>query len=196
MLGLDVRSLDRVLQGPGVVVKVTRQLTSGALGNARRSVEQISRSVDDRRRLQDALAAPQRPGDLGRLDRDECLALLSSRSVGRLAYVARAGVPDIVPVNYVVAGDQILIRTGSGPKLQAAERAETVAFEIDDVDEDTHSGWSVVVTGQLTVVPAHQVLAADSPVPWATGPRRHVMRLQLGRVTGRRLRGSSPDDGG
>jgi hypothetical protein len=191
---IDLRAIDRAVHGPAAVARATRQLTHGALDNARRSFEEITRSVQDRRYLQDVLSEPREPGDLGVLDREECLRLLSTRSVGRLAYVARAGVPDIVPVNYVVTGGQLLIRSGSGPKLQAAERTDTVAFEVDDVDERTRSGWSVVVTGRLSVVPLTESSAGALPEPWATGPRRHLMRLQLGRVSGRRLIGGTPRD--
>lgn len=191
---LGVRAIDRALHGPTAVIRATRQLTHGALDNARRSFEDITRSVDDRHKLQAALAGPQQAGDLGSLDRDECLRLLSTRSVGRLAYIARAGVPDIVPVNYALAEGQLLIRTGSGPKLRAAERTDTVAFEVDDVDEDLHGGWSVVVRGRLSVVRPGELGVSASPTPWATGPRRHLMRLEPARVTGRRLVGRWPDE--
>lgn len=194
MRALDLHALDRALHGPTAVLRATKHLTHGALDNARRSVEEITRSVDDRRRLQDGLSGPYGPGDLGTLDRDECLRLLSEGSVGRLAYIARAGVPDIVPVNYTMTDDRLLIRSGSGPKLQAAERNDIVAFEVDEVDEATRSGWSVVVTGRLNVVPANESVAGALPQPWATGPRRHLMCLQLGRVSGRRLVGGTAGD--
>ena len=194
MKALDLRGLDRALHGPTAVLRATRNMTHGALDNARRSFEEITRSVEDRRRLQDGMAEPHEAGDLGILGRDECLRLLSVGSVGRLAYIARAGIPDIVPVNYVFADDQLLIRSGSGPKLQAAERNDTVAFEVDDVDEGTRSGWSVVVTGRLSVVRATEPVSGSLPQPWATGPRRHLMRLQLGRVSGRRLVGGTAGD--
>lgn len=190
---IELRAIDRALHGPTAVVRATRHLTRGALDNARRSYEDITRSVDDRRRLQVALAEPQRPGDLGSLDRDECLRLVGTRSVGRLAYVARAGTPDIVPVNYALAQQQLFILSGTGPKLQAAQRNDLVAFEVDEVDEESRSGWSVVVTGRLSVVAPSESLPGVLPQPWATGPRRHLMRLQLGRVTGRRLVGSTSE---
>ena len=185
----DLRVLDRALHRPTAVLRATKQLTHGALDNARRSFEEISRSVDDRRHLQKDLLQPQGPGDLGSLTRADCLELLGTQVIGRLAYVARAGVPDIVPVNYVLSDGQILIRSGSGPKLQAAERKDTVAFEVDALDEASRSAWSVVVSGQLSLISPAESVSGALPEPWATGPRRHLMRLQLGRVTGRRLVG-------
>lgn len=41
-------------------------------------------------------------------------------------------------------GGDVLVRSGSGPKLQAAERQELVALEVDDLDEADRSGWSLV----------------------------------------------------
>src|SRR3954453_2082133 len=122
-----------------------------ALANARTAVESISAAGGERGELMRLLVHDDRPdahpGDLIALSRDACLDLLGSRSVGRLAYVARAGVPDVVPVNYAMDGDPVLIRSGPGPKLQAAERRDVVAFEVDQIDADAHRGWSVVVHG-------------------------------------------------
>ena len=132
-----------------------------------------------------APVADARPGDLTALSAEECRALLATRSVGRLAYVARAGVPDIAPVTYVLDGGDVVLRSGPGPKLQAAERGDTVAFEVDDLDEEAHTGWSVVVVGRARRVPASAGLAA--PEPWSSGPRRHLVRITPVRVTGRRL---------
>jgi hypothetical protein len=179
--------LDRVLHAPQAAVHTAGRLTHGALDNARRSLEEISRSVSDRRSLQDQLEQGGEPGDLQVIDPAECLSLLATRSVGRLAYLARAATPDVVPVNYVLTDGKVLIRSGSGPKLQAAQRRDLVAFEVDEIDEQSHCGWSVVVTGRLTVVPFDKADAADLPSPWANGPRRHLMRLDPARVTGRRL---------
>lgn len=189
MKTLPLAAVDRLLHRTQAVPHLARTLTHAALDNARRSLETVSRSVDERRLLQASLPAASVPGDLGAVDRDECLALLSTSSTGRLAYVARAGVPDIVPVNYSLSGDHVLIRTGSGPKLQAAQRRETVAFEVDQIDEADHSGWSVVVAGRLRVVEPNEPL--EGPVPWATGPRRHLLLLETTRITGRRLVGDA-----
>jgi nitroimidazol reductase NimA-like FMN-containing flavoprotein (pyridoxamine 5'-phosphate oxidase superfamily) len=129
-----------------------------------------------------------RPGDLIELSHATCLDLMRTCSVGRLAYVARAGVPDVVPVNYVLDGEDILIRSGPGPKLQAAERHDLVAFEVDSIDEEQHRGWSVVVHGV-----AHRLTGAEAkhlPVdvqPWAVGPRPHVIRVRIRRISGRRV---------
>ncbi|MCU1602427.1 MAG: flavin-nucleotide-binding protein [Frankiales bacterium] len=170
----------------GSLLGLSRRVMGGAVGNARGSWEAIACAVTDRRQLCDQ-ERDEGPGALQRLSAAACLELLASGTVGRLAYVARAGVPDIVPVNYVLKDGAILIRSGPGPKLQAAERRETVAFEVEAVDPAAHAGWSVVVTGRAERLRAAEADRLDLPVPWANGVRRHTLRIQPRHVEGRRL---------
>ena len=68
----------------------------------------------------------------------ECRELLNGHHFGRFAFVDSVGVlPSIVPVNYLLDEDKIVIRTDAGSKLAAALRGAPVAFEVDGVDE-TH----------------------------------------------------------
>jgi nitroimidazol reductase NimA-like FMN-containing flavoprotein (pyridoxamine 5'-phosphate oxidase superfamily) len=173
----------------GTVDRLGRRVLGAALDNAAASTAAIAEQV----RLREALAPAEddEPGALGRLDRATCLELLASRRTGRLAYVARAGVPDVVPVNLALDGDRLLVRSGPGPKLQAAERGEVVAVEVDDLDEDTRTGWSVVVAGRARRLDTTEVAALrDDVLPevWARGPRSSVIAIALTRVEGRRLR--------
>lgn len=80
------------------------------------------------------------------LDRDECLRLLATAELGRIALTDDA-LPVIVPVNFRLAQQLVLIRTGLGTKLDAATRNAVVAFEVDDVDPVRKVGWSVMVQG-------------------------------------------------
>ena len=96
------------------------------------------------------------------LDREECLRLLGTATLGRIALTDGA-LPVVLPVNFRVAGDRILVRTSRGTKLDAATRNAVVAFEVDHVDPMYHSGWSVVVTG----VAADVETASEQDV-WAT----------------------------
>lgn len=50
------------------------------------------------------------------LDRQECLALLQRRDLGRVGLVAQ-GLPAILPVNYRVLDDDVVFATGTGSKL-------------------------------------------------------------------------------
>ncbi len=59
----------------------------------------------------------------------------------------------VLPVNYAVQGDLVVFRTGDGTKLERAHGTK-VAFEVDEVDAGTGSGWSVVVQGVTEEIPA------------------------------------------
>ncbi len=172
---------------------IIRALPGGALDNAFQAARELSVTVAQRTLLTADLGTDadsgSEPGVLGRLTRQECLALLAARRVGRLAYIARSGVPDIAVVNYAMDGSAVLIASGPGPKLQAAERRDLVAFEVDDVDEIARRGRSVVLVGRarrLSVIEQDR-LAGARPEPWATGPRRDLIRIEPGRLEGRRL---------
>src|SRR5215218_8628226 len=60
----------------------------------------------------------------------ECRELLDRHHFGRLGFVDYVGVfPFIIPVNYLLDEDKILIRTDAGSKLNAAVRGAPVADE-------------------------------------------------------------------
>ena len=123
------------------------------------------------------------------LTRAESIALLESQEVGRLVYTRRA-LPAVRPVNFVVRGGAVLIWTGSASSLGQAVRGAVVAFEADELDRVTRSGWSVVVVGTAQLVTDETELAVarlDGPSPWAPGVKDHLIRIPLTMVTGRWL---------
>jgi hypothetical protein len=126
--------------------------------------------------------------ELQRLTRTESMRLLSSVSLGRAVFTARA-LPAIRPVNHVVEDDAVIIRTDLGSALAGAVlRAPqvVVAYEADVIDADTHLGWSVVVTGLADVVtdPAELAGYAERLRPWAARPTDCVIRISCDLVTG------------
>jgi uncharacterized protein len=124
------------------------------------------------------------------LDRAECLALLATQPVGRLAFTRRA-LPDVIPVNFLMSGSDVLIRLDPRSSVARAVRDSVVAFEVDDVDPGTRTGWSVTVVGQATahhsVAGVAEVAGVAGPVPWAPGERDLLIRISTERITGRRL---------
>jgi nitroimidazol reductase NimA-like FMN-containing flavoprotein (pyridoxamine 5'-phosphate oxidase superfamily) len=136
------------------------------------------------------------PGSLLVLDRERCLELLSVRPVGRLAFTRRA-LPDIIPVNYTTDGDAILIRMEAGSPAAAAVTGAVVAFQVDDLDLETHTGWSVTVVGQAVEVMDAQERrrAGDRLVSWAGNQRDHLLRIATERMTGRLLFSGHPEMG-
>ncbi len=80
------------------------------------------------------------------LTREECLALLATVEIGRIAISARA-LPVILPVRFAMDGDRIVIATHDGTTLNTATRDTVVAFETDGAAADCEVGWSVHVNG-------------------------------------------------
>lgn len=123
------------------------------------------------------------------MDEAECLELLASCHVGRVA-VTIGAVPAVFPVNFALLDGRVVFRTGAGTKLDAALHNSVVAFEVDDVDPLYHGGWSVLVVGLADEVrdPAAMRRAMALPLaPWAPGDRPHVVALQPEFISGRRI---------
>lgn len=122
------------------------------------------------------------------LDRDECLRRLQASTIGRVG-VSSAALPTVLPVNFLLDGDRILIRTGEGTKLANALRESVVAFEVDEFDPVDHTGWSVVVTGISRVVADEDDLRRIDDLPlahWAPS-NGQVMAIATDLISGREL---------
>lgn len=123
------------------------------------------------------------------LRRDECYALMTTVPIGRIVFTEGA-LPAIQPVNFVLDGEDVVIRTGAGSKLAAAARSAVVAFECDDYDETGLTGWSVVLIGRARATghDEHHRLTALGLTPWALGAKPHYIRITPEIVRGRRIR--------
>ncbi|WP_329297589.1 pyridoxamine 5'-phosphate oxidase family protein [Streptomyces sp. NBC_00659] len=126
------------------------------------------------------------------LGRQECLRLLAKVPVGRVVYTRQA-LPAVLPVNFRLdTDDSVLLRTSSDSELVRAIDGVVVAFEADEFDAETRSGWSVVVTGRATVVtdPAeHERLSEVGPTSWMPLRNTVFVRIESEMVNGRELRG-------
>ena len=123
------------------------------------------------------------------MDRSECLELLGTTDIGRIA-VVDAGHPVIFPVNYAMDGEHIVFRTAPGTKFDATVRGTPVAFEIDWTDQGSRAAWSVVVTGWARVVEAPEELARAEALdlrPWSEHDKPHFVAVHPERVSGRRI---------
>lgn len=123
------------------------------------------------------------------LDAAECVRLLRTARLGRVATTFRA-LPVVMPVNYAVVDDAVVFRTGTGTKLAAAVTNAVVAFEVDAVDDDTMSGWSVLVTGMASLVTRAdelQAIAGVLPAAWLPAQPSRCVRIRTDMISGRRI---------
>jgi len=129
------------------------------------------------------------------LSREQCLRLMATTPVGRIIYTRHA-MPAVELVNFTVDAGDIVIRTAPSGKLLAAIRGAVVAFEADEYDTATRSGWSVTAVGHAREVtnPADAgMLRTTGPLPWAPGDHPYFVRITPGQLTGRYL--SAAGDG-
>ncbi len=133
------------------------------------------------------------PREVGELTREECLALLAERHFGRVVVAAPDGsIPLVRPINYVFdpRSQAVVFRTAGGSKLHALLRSARAAFEIDDADADTRTGWSVIVRGVAEQVRAPTEirrldrLGLDS---WVFDEGDRWIRIRTGTISGRRV---------
>ena len=125
------------------------------------------------------------------LDPDACRRLLLQHQIGRVA-VTIEGQPHIIPVTYAADTDgNIVFRTGNETVLTRVD-LERVAFQIDGVDVQARTGWSVCVHGfgrEITDTddPQARHLRQKLGTSWAPGPRPRWFVIQPREFTGRRL---------
>lgn len=124
-------------------------------------------------------------GQLVDLPADECWQLLTTTPVGRIAWTTSTG-PVVVPVNFAVDGHSIKIRTAAYSSMVQKADVERVAFQVDRIDEATHTGWSVLARGRAEVrygEPEDE----SGPEPWPRGPRSATVVIDVDEITGRWL---------
>ena len=124
------------------------------------------------------------------LEPQECERLLRAGVVGRIALSTPDG-PHILPVNYGVFEDTIVVRTSSYSVLGTYGRNAMLAFEVDHMDHGRHAGWSVVARGRSWAETEPEKIArireSWQPRPWANGNRNVYLRIRWESITGRIL---------
>jgi nitroimidazol reductase NimA-like FMN-containing flavoprotein (pyridoxamine 5'-phosphate oxidase superfamily) len=123
---------------------------------------------------------------LEELSREECLQLVGTQSIGRVAVARRDEPPLVVPVNYVLDGEIVVFRSDPGTKLFAL-REQPISFQVDSLDPYHRTGWSVLLAGVAYEATPLEVehLTVE---PWTGGDKQHWVRVIPQAVSGRRIR--------
>lgn len=129
-----------------------------------------------------------------KLDDDQTWKLVESTKHGRLV-VTVAGEPDIFPVNYVVGGRKLFLRTAPGDKLAELTINSKVLFETDGVLSD--EAWSVVLRGTARVLDKSADIAAADALglkSWVPTLKDFYVEITPTSVSGRHfLLGEQPE---
>ncbi len=129
------------------------------------------------------------PAEFIKLDRRESLQLLASLPVGRLILTVGA-LATVRPMNFVLIDELIVLRTAAHTTVSRHVDRAIVAFEVDELDATTSSGWSVTVNGRATLVADPVDIAryqATPLTPWAPGEREQFVTISTELVEGRRI---------
>jgi len=129
-------------------------------------------------------------GEFAQLDRGESLRLLATAPVGRLIFTVGA-LPAARVMNFALVDGLIVVRTAADTTVARKVDGAVVAFEADDLDAATSSGWSVIVTGLAMLVTDPGPIARYQELPlvaWAPGERDQFVTITTELVEGRRVR--------
>lgn len=117
----------------------------------------------------------------------DCWNLLEDADIARIAWQSAGGI-GLVPVNYAVADGALWFRTDKESVLARECGGQDVVIEVDQVDSETGSGWSVVVKGAAELIDVRDVPETLVELRvWAGGPRTLFIRIEPVQVTGRRV---------
>jgi hypothetical protein len=124
---------------------------------------------------------------LHELDPVQCERLLRRGTLGRVGLWTPPG-PLILPVNYAVHEDAVVIRTSATGTLARYGDDRQIVFEVDTVEEERWRGWSVLAHGRgLLVNDPEPRPPGEQARPWAGGDRSAELRLHWTGLTGRRV---------
>ncbi|MDO5501933.1 MAG: pyridoxamine 5'-phosphate oxidase family protein [Actinomycetia bacterium] len=131
-----------------------------------------------------SIDAGDRSDPVRRLDDKESWELLRSNEFGRLAYHL-AGEVHIVPINYATDGEKLYFRTAEGSKLLGIVMNEDVAFEIDEITDE--SATSVVLRGRAELLEGqNEHVVENLPLrPWVPTLKFNVVSITPAEMSGR-----------
>jgi nitroimidazol reductase NimA-like FMN-containing flavoprotein (pyridoxamine 5'-phosphate oxidase superfamily) len=125
----------------------------------------------------------------------DCFRLLPTVTLGRIGFTS-GGEVLVVPVIFLVDGQDVVFRTGAGSKLASVEVGQYVTFEADSYDATAGTGWSVVVRGLAEVQSEAECARLDTlgVAAWGGSAAQRVwMRIRPESIAGRRTAEAEDD---
>jgi hypothetical protein len=124
------------------------------------------------------------------VSRDECLGLLRTTRVGRVALSIDA-LPVVLPVGFALLGENIVLRCLVDSPLSRSGVDVVLAFQVDNFDAATQTGWSVLVQGMASEVDDPEAIercqALTLPVSGVALGCARFARMTTANITGRRV---------
>ena len=132
---------------------------------------------------------------LERLDEAECMELLPDGGMGRLVFNSRYGLTAL-PVAYKIDGGSIVLGTwdpvfDEDLRTGIAYADYQVAVEVDQIDQQAHEGWIVLVRGaahHLDTEAERAPFINAGLEPWVEDVPAHFIRVSPSGIFGVRVR--------
>lgn len=128
-------------------------------------------------------------GHLTSLAEDECRQLMAEHCVGRVCWLDGDQL-QVLPVTYAMHADLIVFTANPAGALGRLTGPVEVCFEVDDIDESTASGWSVVARGTATGSAGGAPSGVELPRAWAPGAHEFAVTIATSEYTGRAVSGA------
>ncbi|WP_418006007.1 pyridoxamine 5'-phosphate oxidase family protein [Mycobacterium sp. PDNC021] len=122
----------------------------------------------------------------------EAMKLIASVDHGRIIFTRNA-LPAVRLVNHLIDDGQVILRTRLNQALTKAVRpipnaGVVVAYEVDQLDLQEHTGWSVVVTGMATTInDPEQLTRYERLHPWVNPASDNVLAITPQIISGIRI---------
>ena len=125
------------------------------------------------------------------LSAERCAEFLAGAELGRLGVIVD-GRPEIFPVNHVYDWESgaITFPVHAGAKMRGSLEWPWVAFEVDGIDLEHNTGWSVAVVGKAEEIADRETLTRlsnERHVLWGEGVGASWIRIVPSKVTGRQI---------
>jgi len=142
--------------------------------------------------MPNVLDEPAEPSNMRILPESECYKLLAVSTVGRIGFVAPAGI-QILPLGFRLGdGRRLFMRTSpDGAVARLARVDAAVGFEVDYHATDFGIAWSVLMHGTVSLLDSAATEAYAKlrlqPVPWPALPSSVAIQFVPQTISGRGL---------
>lgn len=124
------------------------------------------------------------------LDPDECWRLVGRHGVGRVVFTGDT-YTQVVPTTYDAVNGDAYFRAPTFGELARRVDGHTASLQVDEIDPNAFTGWSVLMTGTAHRVQDAATVASlwslGRPHAWLPGAQTQWIALSVDHVRGQRV---------
>ena len=124
------------------------------------------------------------------LEAVECWRLVGEHGIGRVVFEGDMRT-EVVPTRYDARSRTAYFRAPTYGELARRVHRRTASLQVDDIDEQSFTGWSIVMAGTAPRVDDAATIGSlgsvGRPRPWVPGPETQWIALPVDTVRGQRV---------